>query len=226
MKAVLMSINPKWCQLIASGKKTVEVRKTKPELEVPFKVYIYCTKGKDDLMSVNGKVQKLNTLVLDLTRENDIYDLNGKVIGEFVCRNIDFLKERDLFEGMDEISNSRIEEYSCLSIDELLQYKGNKEKIYGWNISDLVIYDKPRELSEFATFLSDKDIRCKHIKMRYTINGKRYNKCTLQNCVCEFRRLGHQTDCDGYEMLGKKKPITRPPQSWCYVGGQDRCRMN
>ena len=46
MKSLLISINPKWCELIASGKKTVEVRKTKPKLETPFKVYIYETKGK------------------------------------------------------------------------------------------------------------------------------------------------------------------------------------
>ena len=45
MKSVLMSINPRWCELIANGKKTVEIRKTKPKLEPPFKCYIYCTKG-------------------------------------------------------------------------------------------------------------------------------------------------------------------------------------
>jgi hypothetical protein len=41
MKAVLMSIQPKWCELIASRKKTVEVRKTKPKLDVPFYVADY-----------------------------------------------------------------------------------------------------------------------------------------------------------------------------------------
>ena len=46
-KAVLISIKPKWCELIASGKKTVEVRKTNPKLDTPFKCYIYCTKAKD-----------------------------------------------------------------------------------------------------------------------------------------------------------------------------------
>ena len=45
MKAVLISIQPKWGELIASGKKTVEIRKTKPKLETPFKVYIYCTQN-------------------------------------------------------------------------------------------------------------------------------------------------------------------------------------
>ena len=43
MKAVLISIKPNWCKLIWSGMKTVEVRKTRPKLETPFKVYIYCT---------------------------------------------------------------------------------------------------------------------------------------------------------------------------------------
>ena len=44
-KAVLISIHPKWCELIASGKKMVEIRKNKPKLETPFKCYIYQTKG-------------------------------------------------------------------------------------------------------------------------------------------------------------------------------------
>lgn len=50
-KAVLISIQPKWCELIAKGKKTLEVRKTRPKLETPFKCYIYCTKlkSKNDL---------------------------------------------------------------------------------------------------------------------------------------------------------------------------------
>ena len=37
MKAVLMSIKPKWCEKIFSGEKTIEVRKTAPK-ETPFKV--------------------------------------------------------------------------------------------------------------------------------------------------------------------------------------------
>ena len=41
-KAVLISIRPKWCEKIASGEKTIEVRKTRPKLQTPFKCYIYC----------------------------------------------------------------------------------------------------------------------------------------------------------------------------------------
>ncbi len=183
-KAVLISIQPKWCELIASGKKTVEVRKTKPKLETPFKCYIYCTeKDYDKIFCIDKFMHKV------------FLDGNGKqkVIGEFVCRNIDFLSERDLFEGMDEISNSRIEEYSCLSIDELLQYKGKEEEIYGWHISDLVIYDEPIELGETGEF--------------YT--WKKCNSC---------RDTGYESTACCFD-LDCKVPavISRPPQSWCYV---------
>ena len=44
-KAVMLSIRPKWCEKIASGEKTIEVRKTRPKLDTPFKVYIYCTQS-------------------------------------------------------------------------------------------------------------------------------------------------------------------------------------
>ena len=65
MKAVLISIKPKWCELIASGKKTVEVRKSKPKLETPFKVYIYCTQER-----------------------RRFSPWSSKVIGEFLCDEI------------------------------------------------------------------------------------------------------------------------------------------
>lgn len=42
-KSVLISIRPKWCEKITSGEKTIEVRKTRPKLDTPFRCYIYCT---------------------------------------------------------------------------------------------------------------------------------------------------------------------------------------
>ena len=192
MKSVLISIQPKWCELIASGKKTVEGRKTKPKLETPFKVYIYCTNWKDNTYWKNHYKGKL-----------------GKVIGEFVCDSIEVLTERDLFEGMDEISNSRIEEYSCLSIDELLQYKGSKSEIYGWHISDLVIYDKPRELSEFYAEGDCDCMNCK--KCAWFDRGNGYN--VEDDCALAYK---------GVELHKSLKPIIRPPQSWCYVESEER----
>lgn len=46
-KAVMISIRPKWCEKICRGEKSIEVRKTRPKLETPFKCYIYETGGGD-----------------------------------------------------------------------------------------------------------------------------------------------------------------------------------
>lgn len=53
-KAVMISIRPKWCGKICSGEKTIEVRKTSPKLETPFKCYIYRTKRTVSHI-INGK---------------------------------------------------------------------------------------------------------------------------------------------------------------------------
>ena len=52
MKAVLISIRPKWVEKITRGEKTLEVRKTRPKLETPFKCYIYCTEAKKRLVTI------------------------------------------------------------------------------------------------------------------------------------------------------------------------------
>lgn len=136
MKAVLISIQPKWCELIASGKKTVEVRKTRPQIETPFKVYIYATWNGN---SREILFKKDKTLFVADYRTMECR-ASGNVIGEFVC---------------DEIISADNGSYkdiplseTGLQADELLDY-ANDKRIYGWHISDLVIYDKPKELSKF-----------------------------------------------------------------------------
>lgn len=62
-KAVLISIRPMWCEKIINGRKTIEVRKTRPKMNPPFKCYIYkCGNGKvigeflcDEIININGK---------------------------------------------------------------------------------------------------------------------------------------------------------------------------
>lgn len=50
MKAILQSIRPQYCELIAAGKKTIEVRKSKPQIQLPIKCYIYMTKSEEGLI--------------------------------------------------------------------------------------------------------------------------------------------------------------------------------
>jgi predicted transcriptional regulator len=110
----------------------VELRKTKPKLETPFKCYIYCTKGNVDM--VPSKIW----WKADSTGFQHI--MNGKVIGEFVC---------DGFLSHCEMANADIAEQTALvRREKILEYSNGKE-VFGWHISELKLYDKPKELSEF-----------------------------------------------------------------------------
>lgn len=122
-KVVMLSIRPKWCEKIASGEKTIEVRKTKPKLETPFKCYIYCT-NSGVAMGMWGK--------------------HGKVIGEFTCNTV-----TNLFSNSRFWLNEDDVLQTCLSAAEIRKYADGANGLYGWHISDLVCYDKPKELSEF-----------------------------------------------------------------------------
>ena len=143
MKSVLISIKPKWCELIASGKKTIEVRKTIPKIETPFKCYIYST--------LDGGV-KGDRLVKDGHASNAVC---GMVIGEFVC---DKIYDIEPHYDTTNFCNQYVcgwnagDEDDCLSFSDLNTYLGVKHG-YGWHISDLKIYDKPKELSEFSYWL-------------------------------------------------------------------------
>lgn len=168
-KAVLISIRPKWCELIASGKKTIEVRKTCPKLETPFKVYIYQS----------------------LPKRGDWNERDGRVIGEFVCDKID--KIRVFENGAVQFWMLNNLHNSCLEYDELADYIGWGKHGYGWHISDLVIYDKPKELSEF------------------------YKTCEREYCQDTCPQFKYN-NCD--RLHDGRHPITRPFQSWGYVEEQ------
>lgn len=154
-KAVMLSIQPKWCELIASGKKTIEVRKTRPKLETPFKCYIYCTKGKDRLLQVMkdgdenyGRTYYGKPVFIKIHDKYHKFERSGKIIGEFICDRID---EFRVFEN-DSVQywNGADLEKSCLAYEELANYIGKGHKGYGWHISDLKIYEQPKELGEFT----------------------------------------------------------------------------
>lgn len=153
MKSVLISIHPKWCELIASGQKIIEIRKTRPKIETPFKCYICCTKADLPFSLVTHDTK-------DFTCGKSYrYSSGGEVIGEFVCKKVDCMAycgtdnnniSLNIVESGFQIK-SILTEYltSCqLSRAELLQYS-NHNKVYGWQISELVIYNEPKELSRF-----------------------------------------------------------------------------
>lgn len=218
MKSILQSIKPQYCELIASGKKTIEVRKTRPKLDVPFKVYIYETK--------TGYVSR--------SKENDILvpiKYLGKVIGEYVCDEIieyetEFHPSNDLFQGIwktvydediedtinfietsndyDNPNDCDMCRKSCLSFDDIRNYVGyGDRKFYAWHISNLKIYDKPKELYDFIKPCTDP-----------------YQYCQ----GCEHGHINYPCDVETYEDLSGccfdtvcLNRIRKAPQSWCYV---------
>lgn len=192
MKAVLISIQPQWCELIASGEKTIEVRKTRPKIEAPFKCYIYCTALKD---------KKRYTDEFDVCAGKWIG--NSRVIGEFVCDMIEEFHEWQLspsgkLQEYEQRDLDRFLKESCISFEDVCEYRRNMpyyKPLYGWHISDLKIYDKPKELGEFRK-------PCNHI-----------NDC----CTCKEAEFQY----DGDELRGlvcrREIPLIRPPQSWCYI---------
>ena len=187
-KAVLISMKPKNVELVLNGYETLEIRKTRPRLETPFKCYIYCTNTRPFL--VWGDVFR-GDWVTEFTRlfgygraEADrTWDVfNGKVVGEFTCNKV-----TNLFSNSRFWLNEDDVLQTCLSAAEIRKYAGGANGLYGWHISDLKIYAQPKPLSAFKGL-------CK-IKVGCW-------ECPYYNYT--------KMDCDG-------RTIKRPPQSWCYV---------
>lgn len=131
-KAVMISIRPKWCEKICRGEKTIEVRKTRPKLETPFKCYIYRTKGTVPHI-INDKWVQM--------------EVGGTVIGEFTCDRIDRLAPANEPYGIYDVDDDYVLQ-TCLENGALWDY-GHGTPLYGWHISDLKLYDPLKKLSEF-----------------------------------------------------------------------------
>lgn len=192
-KAVLLSIRPEWCEKILSGEKTVEIRKTRPKLEPPFKCYIYCTlAGSDSLF-----MDVLNRNVAAWNR-GGWPEKKGRVIGEFICDDIRRIGPE--YCVVKEDIESAIAG-SCLTVPQVKDYAGWKpglsyadlKDLYGWHISSFKLYKKPVKLKDFWAI----------------------QPCTHRGDCCTCRRW----DAEKLICRGEAFGIERPPQSWCYVEG-------
>lgn len=197
MKSVLISIQPKWVEKIANGRKTIEVRKSVPKCEVPFKCYIYCTSSDvhSALVVGDGDAKLIHCCNYKSAIPVGGAIGNGKVIGEFVCNWAYYKWEcKNRLEISESFPIWRASymlfvddlEKTCLTYDDLWKY-GKGKPLYGLHISDLKIYDKPKELREFR-------ISCNRKNLCYSCNrftGKPWDICN--------------------------NSITRPPQSYMFV---------
>ncbi len=186
-----MSVQPYWVFLIIAKKmgwdieqeKTIEVRKSYPkDKDWNGNVKLYCSKDKKSFNRIPKQYQPL------------MKDFLGKVIGEFSCIEIDkVIKQGSRFvvEGRTEAETNYIARSSCLDFDDMKKYIGEKNG-YTWHISDLVIYDEPKEFYEFE------------------------KPCPSRNCEeCEYFYNGSFDEPPACEW--EDSEFTRPPQSWCYI---------
>lgn len=143
MKSVIKSLHPEACERIASGEQTIIIAKSAPK-EVPFKAYIYCTKGTFDITNIQD-------LLADSVRK--VADGRGKVIGEFICDKVYIRPSNTIYYGKGREDYLDLIKTACMTEMQVLDYMGGKfnRDTYFWHISNLKIYDKPKELNVFWT---------------------------------------------------------------------------
>lgn len=211
-RAVLISIRPKWCEKIVDGTKTIEVRRTRPKLETPFKVYIYCTKAEERLIAIlkdgdenYGEIYHGKPVFIKTNKPDNLYAYGHScaVIGEFICDKIYEVAPRwkeYIVLGENKGTTNEIARASCLSFDDMKAYLGEANG-YGWHISELEIYDHPKKLEDFMAVC------------RYKNDD---GTCPSRKIACSFQRYDYNHD-GSVNLVECGNSVRRPPQSWQYV---------
>lgn len=176
---ILASIKPYYYYLIAEEKKKIEVRKTALK-NLPQDIAFYMSKDEKSFAKIPKEFQ-------EKYRKHF-----GKIGMRVVC---DKVYEYTFSHYEAEYRVTHVEqEAMCLNQPELIRY-GKGKTLCGWHISDLKIYGKPKELSEFYTIpKSGSDCCC----------GCVWQETPLEEMPCRT-------------CTAERRYLYRPPQSWCYV---------
>lgn len=193
MKAVMKSVSPRICEKVANGNCTILVSKTAPKCGLPFKCYIYCTSAKPYLYKeANPPFELFFDSELYKGKGYDDRLFSSKVIGEFVC---DWVTKITPSCDIDGCVNQYTHGYpailgdsDCLSFNDMKAYLGNK-KGYDWHISDLKIYGKPKELSEFRKPCKINLPMCDRCEYYSTWNGRCENITRAPQGWCYVEEL-------------------------------------
>lgn len=197
MKAIMISIKPKWVAKILNGEKTIVVRKGTALYKAIQKlideygyadIYVYCTKEEELFYSIDN--QKWYSAK---NRKNFKRLSNGVVKFKFRCYKVEEIRFDD----------KEIQMKSCLTEDELFDYlfvnepyNEDMKKGYAIHISNLEIFDEPKELNEFNALQRAKATDCGYLKQCKNC-GKRFNRCHLL------------------------KPLTKTPKSFIYIESEN-----
>lgn len=213
---ILISIQPQHLANILNGIKILELRKSMPKCDLPCEAIFYCTKDKNNILAGTPTVKKSwkcwNRKDWNKQEKKDVGlgKYNGKVVAKFTLKQIDRLEYRhiNLFHTNQYVPTSENPDYewekhSCVDYGKIVEY-GKGAPLFAWHIDDLIIYDEPKELSNFQ-----KDLDCDN----YPCNKGKF---------CEHDYYDYSEGCkaceidfDGSHCIYKQ--LKRPPQSWCYV---------
>lgn len=200
MKSILISIRPEWVAKILNGEKTIEVRRTAPKCDLPIDVYIYCTKS-DGCVTI-GDVPSGKYYPYFPKGHSG---LSGKVVAKFTLNKIE-----NFINGMNELEREwdgkpdaeydyfayeKALEKACLTYEEADEYAPDLS-FYAWHISDLVIFDRPKELTDFV---------------KSGITSYETVKNFASSMGRDYPKKRYIERCKQYGYL-----ITKAPQSWCY----------
>lgn len=175
---ILASLKPYYYYLIGEKKKDIEVRKSALK-DLPQDIVFYMSKDEKSFAKIPKEFQE--------KYRKHFGKVGIRAVVDKICSmkmTITAYDDLILLSKIGMICNYNI----CLSNDELYAYLGDKTG-YGWNLDNVAIYDKPKELSEFTRPCSYDGI-CFSCK-RFIANGMPYGFCD--------------------------STITRPPQSYMYV---------
>ena len=190
MRQILMPIKPEGVEKILSGEKTLEIRKTAPKEWIdyikgktdrkpdPTTAFLYCEKGRVAVEWWSGV--------------GFPGVINGWVFAKFALKKVEGCVNPFFPKGSFATPTMTYEyvlEKSCMSAGQLDACLGGKGKRgYAWHISDLEVFDEPKELSEFLAKNACRD--------------------------CPHRHSPNRDMCDICEGL---KPMTHAPNDWRYA---------
>lgn len=191
MKAILISIQPQWVELILNFIKKDEIRKGTAigkainkliEEQGVAPTFIYCTKDKSNkevLIKMHNRY--------GMTKNADPY---GKVVARFnaTAEHIEYETcSRDISGWWKDDGEMYDHKDACLTYKEMFDYIGAGEGTV-IHINDIEIFDKPKEISEFYRIV----------------------KTDIGYCVDDIEKQKPIT-------LNACKNITKAPESWCYI---------
>lgn len=190
MKAIIQAYNPGEVERIARGEQTIKICKTAPK-DAPFKVYMYKKPYAGGAKIINETL-------------NSVYD-GGKVVGEYVCDKVVKYKEHIEEGGLYYTLDYEFNEACQLDNWELHDY-GKGKPLYGLHISNLIIYDNPKKLTDFNKPCVDKYQYCQ---------GCKYGSIILSADEEEYA-FYHRGQYEYFDTVCHNY-VSCPPRNWRYV---------